>query len=245
MAPLPHEGKYPILYGSVAVPVGGDYRPGYLARPDVAGQFPVVIVIPGSDGLDGFQKHLARRFARWGLVGLVVDIWDGAPEPLAAYQARGDKEILIDLEEAFEYLQSDEIDWAIRELVGVLGLDLGGRFALIAAAYQTWVGPCAVVSAPLTGDEDRDYQMADMLSSLSGPVLGLYGSDDDLISPETVDMAQDRNSHGLWLLYDGAGHWFYDDDHPGYDAGAGEDAFVRLRDLYLANLPAAVEEDLG
>ncbi|HUO46247.1 MAG TPA: dienelactone hydrolase family protein [Acidimicrobiia bacterium] len=245
LAPLPHEGKYPILYGSVAVPVGSDYRSGYLARPDAAGQFPVVLVIPGLHGLDGFEKNLARRLARWGLAGLVVDIWDGDPEPLSAYQSKGDKEILIDLDEAFEYLQSDEVAWAIREPIGVLGLDLGGRFALIAAAYRAWVGPCAVVSAPLTGDEDRDYQVADILSSLSGSVLGLYGADDDLISAESVDVAQDRNSQGLWLLYDGAGHWFHDDDHPEYHAGAGEDAFVRLRDLFLQNLPAAIEEDLG
>ncbi|HKX76351.1 MAG TPA: dienelactone hydrolase family protein [Acidimicrobiia bacterium] len=244
MAVLPHEGKYSIMYGSQAVPVGSAYRHGYLARPDEAGRFPTVVLLPGSDGMDGFTKHFARRLGRSGLACLVVDLY-GGDDPLDAYHARTDKEVLIDIDETFEFLQSDDVFWALGSRVGLLGLDLGGRYALIAGAHRPWVGALALISAPLTGDEDRDYQVADLLNALPGSVLGLYGAADDLIAPETVDEAQNRNQSGTWLLYDGAGHWFYDDDHADYLPAAGEDAFVRVRDFFLRYLPPAETEDVG
>jgi carboxymethylenebutenolidase len=245
LAVLPHEGTYSILYGRVSVPVGSGYRSGYLSRPDAAGRFPTVILIPGSRGLASFERDLCRRLARWGLACLALDVYPGDPDPLAAYQVRTDKEIQADLDETFEYIQSDDVFWAITEPLGLLGLDVGGRAALIAGAYRPWVGACGVVSTPLTGDEGRDFQVAGLLSSLPVPVLGLYGAADDLISPETIDEAQTRNSSGLWLLYAEAGHDFFDDDAPAFEPGAAADAFVRIRDLFRQALPPAIEEDLG
>ncbi len=245
MAVLPHEGKYTILYGTQAVPVGSGYRRGYLARPDSAGRYPTILLLPASDGLNGLSKNLARRFARVGLACLILDIYPGGDDPLTNYQARTDKEIMADLDEAFEFLQSDDVSWPLGQSLGLLGLDLGGRYSLIAGAYRAWVGAAGVVATPLTGDEDRDFQVADLLSTLAVPVLGLYGGADLLIATETVDEAQNRNPAGTWLLYEGASHRFYDDDHPDYDAGAAEDAFVRLSDFYRRHLPRAIEEDLG
>src|SRR5687768_5971678 len=51
VAVLPHEGTFSILYGSQTIPVGAGYRPGYISRPDEAGQFPVVVLVPGLAGL--------------------------------------------------------------------------------------------------------------------------------------------------------------------------------------------------
>src|SRR5690606_13670444 len=63
VAVLSHEGTYPIMYGSYPVPVGAGYRRGYLARPDRAGRFPVVIVVPDLNGLSSFEKDICRTFA--------------------------------------------------------------------------------------------------------------------------------------------------------------------------------------
>jgi carboxymethylenebutenolidase len=234
------------MYGSTAVPVGSGYRPGYLSRPDEAGRFPVVIIVPGLAGLSSGEKSLARRFARNGFATLVVELFsvDG-DDALATYSATSDREAMVMLEEAYEYLLSDDVFWALPEKIGLLGIDVGGRPALIAAATRPWVGALGVISTPLTGDSEREHQVADYLSSLPVAVLGFYGEQDELIDNETVDEAQSRNGHGLWLLYEGAGHDFWNEESDTYDSGAEGDMFARLLDFYRANLPAAITEDLG
>lgn len=249
MAVLPHEGTYSVMYGNLPVSVGSGYRRGYLARPDKAGRFPVVIMAPDINGVSAHEKTVARRLARRGIAAIVVDFYRDVPADadaaLAAYHDLTDNEAVRTLDEVHQYLQSDDIEWALTSKVGLLGLDVGGRFALIETAHRPWVGATAVCYTPLTGDEDRRYPVADMLEHLPVPVLGLYGAEDDLIAPETVDEAQARNVTGTWLLYAGAGHGFLDEVGDGYDVAASEDALARLGEFFLTNLPKADEAELG
>lgn len=247
VAVLPHEGTYSIMYGGLPISVGTGYRPGYLARPDKSGTFPVVILVPDVDGLTAHEKHLARRLARRGLAVVAVDLYanDARGDALENYHSLDDNEGIRILDEVQEYLSSDDIDWAHHDRIGLLGVEVGGRFALIQAAHRPWVGSAAVVYAPLTGDEDRRYQVADMLAHLAPPVLGIYGAEDELIDPASVDEAQNRNASGNWLLYEGVGHGFLDDAAPTYDQGSAEDAIVRLVDFFRSTLPAASVQELG
>ena len=84
-----------------------------------------------------------------------------------------------------------------------------------------------------------------MLNHLAVPVLGLYGSADDLIAPETIDAGQSRNQSGQWLLYDGAGHDFFDDSSDAYDPAAAHDADGRITQFLQAALPKPQTVDLG
>jgi len=249
VAVLPHEGTYSVMYGALAVSVGSGYRRGYLARPDQAGRFPTVILTPDLDGLGAHEKQVARRLARRGLAVLVVDMYLDAPtdsdQALAAYHALTDGEALRTLDEAYDYLRSEDIDWAQTDRVGLLGLDVGGRFSLIGAAHRKWVGAAAVVSTPLTGDEDRQFQTADVIRHIPTPVLGLYGAEDDLVDAETVDEAQNRNVTGEWLLYAGARHAFLDEAGTDYDEASSEDALARLATFFPTHLPAKAELALG
>jgi carboxymethylenebutenolidase len=246
---LPHEGTFSILYGTFPVPVGSGYRPGYLARPDEAGRFPVVLVLPGVSGLKSYEKDVCRRLARRGFGCVAIDLYPGADAEEAAafgaYAARSDRAVLAEIDEAHEFLESDDVFWAIPHRCGVLGVDVGGRFALIAAATRPWAAAAVVISTPLTGDEDREFKVAEMLDHLAVPVLGLYGSADPLIAPETVDSAQDRNPAGQWLLYDGARHDFFDDGHADYDGSAAADADSRITSFLQTALPKPETIDLG
>lgn len=232
------------MYGGLPIQVGSGYRPGYLSRPDEAGRFPVVVVIPGLGGLNSFVKDLCRRLARQGVASLSPDLY-GSEDTLASYSSRSDREILADIDETHEFLQSDDVFWAIPERIALLGLDVGGRFGLIIGATRPWVASVALISTPLTGDEDRGYRVADLLDHLPLPVLGLYGAADELISVETIDEAQNRNPNGQWLVYDGAGHDFIDDDSDQYEPGAASDALARVTQFFRATLPPAQVEDLG
>lgn len=233
------------MYGGWPIPIGSSLRTQYLARPDAAGQFPVVLVLPTVEGLSGFEKDLCRLFARWGLVAIGVDFYRQKGDPLVAYEALSDRQALTDLDEIHEFIVSDDVKWAVGGDLGLLGLDVGGRLGIVCASTRAWVKSLAVVSTPLTGDEDREHQVASYLDNLPVPVLGLYGAEDDLIALSTVDEAQRRNDHGQWLLYQGAGHSFLDAEADGYHADSAADASPRLVEFFKATLPAAVEVDLG
>lgn len=233
------------MYGTWPVPIGAASRNAYLARPDAAGRFPVVLVLPTLDGLTGFEKDVCRVLARSGIAAIGLQFYREQTDPLQAYNALTDRRALRDLDEVQEFVASEDVDWAVSEEVGILGLDVGGRFGIVAAATRPWVKSLAVAYTPLTGDEDREYQVADHLSHLPIPVLGLYGGEDELIAPETVDEAQNRNPHGQWLLYEGASHKFLDMDAEGYHPDAASDAQARIIDFFRSTLPPAEEIDLG
>jgi carboxymethylenebutenolidase len=228
MAVLAHEGTFPIMYGACPIPMGTGHRTGYLARPDTAGRFPVAIVLPSLDGLGSFEKDLCRRLARNGVLAISVDFYRQA-----------------DLDELHSYIVSDDLEWAVSHEVAMVGVDVGGRFGLISAATRPWVRSLVLAYTPLTGDEDREFQVANFLDHLPVPVLGLYGAEDELVAASTVDEAQNRNRHGQWLLYPGAHHQFLDVNAPEYEPAASEDAMGRILAFLRETLPAAVEEVLG
>ncbi len=238
------------MYGAFPVPVGSGYRSGYLARPDKAGRYPTVLLLPGLEGTTAHEKSVARGFARKGIATVVVDLYPpdagtGHATGIAAYNALTDGEALRSLDEAAQFLESPDVDWSQSDRLGLLGFDVGGRFALIAAAHRAWAASAAVISTPLTGDEQRRYPVADMLEHVPVPVLGLYGAADDLIAAESVDEAQSRNQSGSWLLYEGAGHAFYDEAADEFDPAAAADASTRLAGFFTQTLPAAVLSELG
>lgn len=233
------------MYGPWPLPVGAGHRTGYLARPDKAGTFPVVVVLPTIEGLTSFEKDLCRRLARNGIVGIAVDFYRSGDDALDAYNQLSDRRAITDLDEVHEFIISEDVDWAADGGIGLFGADVGGRFALMAAARRDWALSAVVAYTPLTGDEDREFLVADSLGHLPIPILGLYGSADDLIDSDSVDEAQRRNEHGQWLLYDGAGHGFLDIEHENYEASAADDAHARILAFFQSSLPKALVEDLG
>ena len=245
MAVLSHEGTYPILYGTWPIPVGSSHRNGYISRPDEAGRVPVVFVVPDIGGMGSFEKDICRRLARSGFAALTIDIYGHEGDGLDLYNAMTDDHALSVLDELHQFVMSDDVSWSVDDKVGILGLDVGGRFGLIKAATRDWARSLVLCSTPLTGDEEREHHVADYLDHLPIPVLGLYGGDDEWIDPSTVDEAQRRNDHGQWLLYEGVGHGFLDIDGENYDQAASDDALARIIAFFGASLAKPEIEELG
>lgn len=227
------------------IPVGAAHRSGYFARPDESGKVPVVLVIPDLDGMGSLEKDLCRRLAREGFAAITIDLYDKVGDGLELYGALTDDRALAVLDELYRFVVSDDVVWNIDDQVGILATDVGGRFGLIKAATRDWVRSLAICYSPLTGDEDREHQVAEYLDTLPVPVLGLFGAEDDLIDNATVDEAQRRNDHGQWLLYENAGHGFLDIDGEGFDQAAADDAFARLVAFFAATLTAPAIDNLG
>ncbi len=250
MTVLPFEGTYPILYREFDLPSGSGLTTGYLARPDQYGEFPVVIVLAGIDGITPSLKDLCRQLARHGFSAVAPDLTRGdhpgedasLEAKIAAYQAIPDRRALADIDDTYWFCMQDDADWALDGPAGVFGVDTGGRFALLYAATRDHVAAVSVAYAPLGGDDERDYSVADALRSMRLPVLGLYGDQDELIPVESVDAAQQLNPHGRWLLYQGVGHEFLDADDAAYHDSAAKDALHRLYGWMESQLPKGIRK---
>ena len=77
MSVLKGEGIVPILFGSTSISVGSLTHTGYLARPDLAGEWPTVVVIPSAWGVTGAMKDVTRRLARQGFAAICPDLFAG------------------------------------------------------------------------------------------------------------------------------------------------------------------------
>ncbi len=248
MTVLAFEGTYPILYRDFGLPTGSAYTEGYIARPDRTGSYPLIFVLAGLDGITPTIKDICRRLARHGYAAVAPDLTRGnhpgrgASEAalFATYAGISDRRAMADIEQAYWFVTEDDSDWTVDGPAGIVGIDIGGRFGIIHAANRPGVAALAVAYTPLAGDEDRDHSVADALGRLVMPVLGLYGDSDPLVPAESVDAAQHLNPHGQWILYQGVGHDFLDEDSPSYDAGAAGDAFQRIVGLMRAHLPQPV-----
>lgn len=250
MAVLPHEGTYNILFHSYAIPVGSHSRAGYVARPDEIGKYPAVVILPGIFGLRSFEKELARRLARQGFVAIAFDPYVSAlpaaatlNDAVAAYSGLDDRRVLTDIDRAVDFATIAAADFTVGGPVGLVGIDTGGRFALLYAADRSRVASVVVVHAPLGGDDQRQFTVKDSLERIEVPVLALYGTDDEHIPVEGVDVAADLNTTGQWIVYESTGHDFLDPDAATYQSGAAADAAVRIPRFLAATLPKPEPSD--
>jgi dienelactone hydrolase len=222
---LAHEGTYPVLYGSYDLPVGSGHSPGYLARPDQAGRFPTVLVLPEA-GLTSHHKDLCRRLARRGLAAVAVDL-----------ALAGGAAAAVFVGEASEFVTSADVTWAIENQLGIIGLGAGGEAGLIYATDHPEIRAVVLVSTAL----DQTSSAANALPRLVVPVLGLFGADD--MSGSAVD--DGCIPQGSFVVYQGVGGGFLDDGSAEYDAAAAADAFRRLVEFLSRALPEARIERLG
>jgi carboxymethylenebutenolidase len=79
-----------------------------------------------------------------------------------------------------------------------------------------------------------------MTSSLSAPLLGIFGNDDQAPSPAQVDQHEaalkEQGKAYEFHRYDGAGHGFWYYDRPAYRPQAAMDSFNKVLTFFEAHL---------
>jgi len=182
----------------------------YLARPAVAeGPLPVVVMIHEFWGLNEALLSKADLLAADGYLVVAPDTLRGTTTrwlPKALWHSLGtpDERVIEDLDAVVAWLRTrDDVD---PERVVVMGFCYGGGKALAYALARPAVpAGTAVFYGGLSDD-------ADALARLEGPVLGIFGRDDTLVTPAEVDgfqaaLRQAGVEHVL-LTFDGVGHAF-------------------------------------
>lgn len=192
-----------------AYPSGDVTLRGMLYRPAGEGPFPAMVVVHDDFGLTDWYKERAWRLAERGYLTLAVDLYRGevVSNILDAHiMERGlpEDRVQDDLRAAAAFLTARSDVRA--DAMGIIGWDIGGGHALDAALRDRRWRAVATCYGRLTTDPA-------LLASLNGSVLGIFGEQDEGITPQTI--AQFRaamNQAGKRIaglhVYPGCGHGF-------------------------------------
>ena len=228
---------------------------GYLAHP--AGQkSPGIVVHFEIFGVNGHIEDVCRRIAQEGYAALAPDYYWRLEQRTAPYTdlkaAFGlaanlkDTEIMSDATSCIGYLRSQSFVEA--DAIGTLGFCMGGRLAVLTAATNPDSITAAVsfYGGGLAGENARGGQTLnpmDEAAKVKCPLLLFYGDKDQFILAEHMSAFTSRlkqlgknfSSH----VYAGAGHGFFCNDRPSYNADAASDAWEKTKGFLEANLKRA------
>ena len=245
MSVLKGEGKYPILFGSTSIAAGTMTSTGYLARPDLTGEWPTIVVAASEWGVTSAIKDLCRRLARHGFAVIAPDLARGrAPRRDVDAETAADAARAIpaaraarDLDAIAGYIANPAGFWSNAELgFGILAFGEGARFAVPFAGRRPG-SPLALISPRLNLPEDAGddetvspalaYPIA-VIGDVLGPIFGASGRDDPTVPVEDVMRLRRAAPHAEWVIYDGVGSHFSDDFAHVYDAEAHRDVLERI-----------------
>ncbi len=255
--PIVQEPIFPVeartvVYGEL----DGQALTGYYAepaRPDSvaralglasADEMPALIVIHEWWGLNDNIEAMTRRLAGEGYRALAVDLYGGsvadAPEQAMALmrQATQDEASAVaNLVAAYTYLR-DEVG---APKIASIGWCFGGAMSLnTALALPEELDAAVIYYGRLTTDRDA-------LATLSMPILGIFGADDQSIPVETVQ-AFESTLHELGKdvevrIYDDAGHAFANPTGQNYVPEAAESAWNETTAFLRKHLYGVDEEE--
>ena len=196
----------------------------YIARPEVEGAYPAILVIHENRGLLPHFKDVARRYAAEGFVALAIDLASrfGGTETAADRLGQIPPEDLVaDLQAGLDYLKQQ--DFVRAGALGVTGFCFGGGYTFDMAAAS----PDIKAAVPYYGTARRALSMG--LSETDAAVLVMYGETDTRITSESTDVEAALEQAGVpseIVIHEGAGHAFFNDTGGRYHPEAAEAAWT-------------------
>jgi len=198
-----------------------------------------VIVLPDYYGLTSFYQDLALRFAEIGVDAIAIDYYGrtaAAPPRDASFD-----HVAHAGRTTWKGLQADSLA-AATELRGSRGVDslfsigfcFGGRtsFLLGTLPELSMSGVIGFYGWPVGSFANDTPAPADVTTSLTAPLLGIFGGADPKITPEHAELfkaalTRAPVAHQV-LSYEGAPHSFFDRKQEGYES-ASADAWAEVR----------------
>jgi carboxymethylenebutenolidase len=235
-----HTDSAGLVAGEVKIPTADGMLPGYFARPQGAGPFPVMVVIEEIFGVHEYIKDVCRRFARAGYAAVAPELYarigdlskmtDAGQIVRQVISRAPDATVMTDLDSAAAFAAANHGDPG---RLGVNGFCRGGRATWLYAVHNprlkaavAWYGPVAGATSPI-----QPHNPIDVSAGLKCPLLGLYGGQDGSISQADVQAtaAKARAAGGTVeiVVYPDAGHGFHADYRPSYNARDAADGWAR------------------
>jgi len=241
-----------ITAGDFEVKIGDYNMPVYEARPASGGPAPIVVCISEVWGVHEWVRDVTRRFAKAGYYAVAPELFkrEGGVGQLPNIQdilkivlAVPRKQLLGDVAAA--------IDWAKKrpgaraDRVGVTGWCWGGGVVYqVAATNPDIKAAVAWYGAPGRPFPDQPAPVSgfDVAKDIKAPLLGLYGETDTSPTPADArklgELVKMHNPNVEIVIEPGAGHAFFADYRPSFNAAAAADGWKRCTDWFTKYLKA-------
>jgi carboxymethylenebutenolidase len=208
----------------------------YVTKPEGTGPFPVVIMIHEFFGLNESIVGKAEGLAEEGYFVIAPDTFRGSTTswiPRAIYQVitNSPEQVNTDLDSVFAWLEAQpEVD---ASRIGIAGFCYGGRASLLYSLHNNGIAATVV----FYGSSESDPEV---LKSLPGPVLGIFGGADMTI-PETEVKAFEAGLIEAGIpneitIYKGQPHAFVTDIESIREGGVQAEAWNQMLNFLEKNL---------
>jgi carboxymethylenebutenolidase len=237
-----------LVAGAVKIPVKDGSIPAYRAAPATGSNFPIVLVIQEIFGVHEHLQDITRRFAKLGYLAIAPELFvrQGDVSKLSSIDKIRpivakvpDAQVLSDLDAT--------VAWATKSAKGnanklaITGFCWGGRIVWLYSAHNPTVKAGAAWYGRLVGESTAltPKHPIDIASTLTVPILGLYGGKDTGIPVNTVEQMRDRlkssRSKSKIIVYPDAPHAFFADYRPSYREADAKDGWKQLQAWFKQN----------
>lgn len=226
---------------------GTEAAGGLLVRPEGEGPHPAVVVVPAIAGVNDYIGRVCGRLAAAGYVALGLDYYldreppdlSGMDRIMAAVASLSDPDVMRRLQAVVDGLRGTAD--VQPDNVGIVGFCIGGTYALLAASQTEGIKCSVAYYGQLRYRETTDNKPLsplDAIGDLRAPLLGHFGTADQLIPTEHVGelRAATLGRQAEIYSYPGAGHAFDEDFRDVYRPVAAHSAWQRTSvflDWYL------------
>jgi carboxymethylenebutenolidase len=202
---------------------------GYLSLPKGSGEHPALILVHEWWGVTQWMKDNADMFAKKGYVALCVDLYRGKvtdkpEEAMKLSQSLIQDQAVKDVVSAFNYLKTlPQVDV---KRIGCIGWCMGGAYSLQGAINIPELKAAVVCYGRLTTDST-------LISKIHSPVLGIFGEDDKVITPDAVSKFElalkKQGKHIQVIVYPKSGHAFMNQNNQAvYNKSTTKDAWKEI-----------------
>ncbi len=240
-----------LTVGEVTVQVGDFKMPAYRALPAGKTNLPVLLVVSEVFGVHEHIADVARRFAKLGYLAIAPELFVRQGDAQSYGEINKliteiinkvpDAQVMGDLDACVAWAKANGGDTS---KLGITGFCWGGRITWLYAAHNpgvkagvAWYGRLVGAASSLSPKHP-----VDVVASLGGPVLGLYGGDDAGIPQDTINTMNAALAKGNAaakkseiIVYAGAPHAFHADYRPSYRKEPADDGWKRCVAWFKAN----------
>jgi len=246
LASATHTSEAGLATGTAKIPVGGGEMDAYFTVPESASSPPVALVVHEIFGVHEYIRDICRRLAHTGYFAIAPDLFQRQGDVSKQSDVNAiirdvvgqvpDAQVMADLDAALAWVKNEGRGDTSRAVI--TGFSWGGRIVWLYCGHAPQLRAGAAWYGRLVGDErpQTPSHPIDVAKRDHAPVLGLYGTEDAGIPPESVQEMRTRlaaaGQRSKIILFPGAPHGFHADYRASFRSLAASEGWRRMLEWF-------------